>query len=106
MATLELRRNHDLGLPGVKLQTLGFVDTGRIWLHEDAWAGSVNNAGDTNRYDLHALGLGANVWVGDFSVRTAVARTLDNNPGRGLSGLDADGRSSDWRAWLQASLAF
>ena len=106
LATLELRRNLDLGLPGVKLQTLGFVDTGRIWLHEDAWAGSVNNAGDTNRYDLHALGLGANVWVGDFSVRTAVARTLDNNPGRGLSGLDADGRSSDWRAWLQASLAF
>lgn len=106
LATLELRRNLDLNLPGVTLQGLGFFDTGRVWLHENPWPGSINNAGDTNRYDLHAVGIGANLWAGDFSVRTAVARTLDNNPGRGLSGLDADSRASDWRAWIQASYAF
>lgn len=106
LATLELRRNIDLNLPGVVLQGLGFVDSGRIWLHQDPWPGSINNAGDTNRYDLHAVGVGANLWAGSFSLRTAVARTLDNNPGRSLSGLDADSRSSDWRAWIQASYAF
>lgn len=106
LATLELRRNIDLNLPGVVLQGLGFVDTGRIWLHQDQWAGSINNAGDTNRYDLNAVGIGANLWAGNFSLRTAVARTLDNNPGRSVSGLDADSRASDWRAWVQASYAF
>lgn len=106
LATLELRRNLSLNLPGIKVQALGFLDTGRVWLHQDAWAGSVNNAGNTNRYDLNAVGLGANLWAGNFSVRTAVAHPLDSNPGRGLSGLDADGRSSDWRAWLQTSFAF
>ena len=106
LATLELRRNIALNLPGVVLQGLGFVDTGRIWLHQDTWPGSINNAGDTNRYDLHAVGVGANLWAGNFSVRTAVARTLDNNPGRSSSGLDADSRASDWRAWVQASYAF
>ena len=106
LATLELRRNIAVNLPGVVLQGLGFVDTGRIWLHQDTWPGSINNAGDTNRYDLHAVGVGANLWAGNFSVRTAVARTLDNNPGRSSSGLDADSRASDWRAWVQASYAF
>ncbi|HUE92464.1 ShlB/FhaC/HecB family hemolysin secretion/activation protein [Pseudomonas sp.] len=106
LATLELRRNLDLNLPGVTLQGLGFFDTGRVWLNENPWPGSINNAGETNRYDLHAVGLGANLWAGDFSFRTAVARTLDNNPGRSQSGLDADGRASDWRAWVQASYAF
>jgi hemolysin activation/secretion protein len=106
LATLELRRNIDLGLPSVTLQGLGFFDTGRVWLNENPWPGSINNADDTNRYDLNAVGLGANLWAGDFSVRTAAARTLGDNPGRGQSGLDADGRSSDWRAWIQVSYAF
>lgn len=106
LATLELRRNIDLGLPSVTLQGLGFLDTGRVWLNENPWPGSLNNADETNRYDLHAVGLGANLWAGDFSFRTAAARTLDDNPGRGQSGLDADGRASDWRAWIQVAYAF
>jgi len=106
MGTLELRRDIDLGLPMTRLQALGFFDTGRIWLHENQWEGSVNTAENSNSYDLNALGLGANLWVGNWTVRTAVARTLGNNPGSSVSGLDADGRSSDWRAWLQTSLAF
>jgi hemolysin activation/secretion protein len=106
LATLELRRNIDLGLPSVTLQGLGFLDTGRVWLNENPWPGSLNNADETNRYDLHAVGLGANLWAGDFSVRTAAARTLGDNPGRGQSGLDADGRDSDWRAWIQVAYAF
>lgn len=106
LATLELRRNIDLGLPSVTLQGLGFLDTGRVWLNENPWPGSLNNADETNRYDLHAVGLGANLWAGDFSFRTAAARTLGDNPGRGQSGLDADGRASDWRAWIQVAYAF
>lgn len=106
LGTLELRRDIDLSLPRVKLQTLGFFDTGRTWLHENQWQGSLNNAGNTNRYDLNAVGLGANLWIGNWTMRTAVARTLGNNPGSSVTGLDADSRSSDWRAWVQTSLAF
>lgn len=106
LGTLELRREIDLGLPMAKFQALGFFDTGRIWLHEKQWEGSVNNAENASRYDLNAVGLGANLWVGNWTVRTAVARTLGDNPGRSLSGHDADSRSSDWRAWLQTSVAF
>lgn len=106
LGTLELRRNIPLDLAGTKLEGLGFFDTGRVWLHQDTWSGSVVSATERNRYDLNAVGLGANLWVGNWSLRSAVARTLGNNPGRSLSGQDADGRSSDWRAWVQASLAF
>ncbi|WP_434773244.1 ShlB/FhaC/HecB family hemolysin secretion/activation protein [Pseudomonas entomophila] len=106
LGTLELRRNIDLGIPRLQVQGLGFFDTGRVWLHQDAWAGSEISATGRNHYDLNAVGAGLNVWFDQWTLRTAVARTLGDNPGRSASGLDADSRSSDWRAWVQASLAF
>ncbi|UUC53328.1 ShlB/FhaC/HecB family hemolysin secretion/activation protein [Pseudomonas citronellolis] len=106
LGTLELRRNLPIGLPNAKLEGLGFFDSGRVWLHQDTWPGSTVTATGRNRYDLNALGLGANLWVGQWSLHAAVARTLGDNLGRSLSGQDADGRASDWRGWIQASLAF
>ena len=106
LGTLELRRNIDVGIPQLTLQGLGFFDTGRIWLHQDSWAGSEISATGRNRYDLNAVGAGLNLWFDQWTVRTAVARTLGDNPGRSIGGLDADSRSSDWRAWIQASLSF
>jgi len=106
LGTLEVRRMIDTGIPQLRLQGLGFFDTGRVWLHQDPWPGSENNATGRNRYDLNAVGTGLNLWFDRWTLRTAVARTLGDNPGRSVSGLDADSRSSDWRAWIQASVAF
>ena len=106
LGTLEVRRMIDTGIPQLRVQALGFLDTGRVWLHQDRWQGSENNATGRNRYDLNAVGAGVNVWFDRWTLRTAVARTLGDNPGRSVNGLDADSRSSDWRAWIQASVAF
>jgi hemolysin activation/secretion protein len=105
LGTLELRRNVNVG-GDLRLQLLGFVDTGYVKLHKQTWAGSVVNADDANGYSLSGAGIGANLWVGRWTVRTAVAHTLGNNPGRSLAGRDADSRASGWRAWVQAAYAF
>jgi len=106
LATLELRRMIELGVPGLKLQGLGFLDSGRIWLHEDPWADSINTLSGRNSYALHAFGLGSNLWFEGWSLRTALARTLGDNPGRTPQDRDSDGRASDWRGWVQAGYAF
>ncbi len=105
IGTLELRRNVDIGADR-KLQLLGFVDAGHVMLHKHAWTNSVVNADNANSYNLAGAGIGANLWVGRWTVRAAVARTLGDNPGRSLNGRDADSRSSNWRAWVQAAYAF
>lgn len=105
IGTLELRRNVDVGAER-RLQLLGFVDAGHVTLHKHVWANSVVNAENANGYSLAGAGIGANLWVGRWTVRAAVARTLGDNPGRSLAGRDADSRSSNWRAWVQAAYAF
>ncbi len=105
LGTVELRRNLDVG-GDRKLQGLAFVDAGRVRLHKNAWPGSLINADGTNEYSLAGAGVGANFWVGRWTLRAAVAHTIGNNPGRSLAGLDADGRSSKWRGWVQAAYAF
>lgn len=106
LATLELRRMIELGVPGLKLQGLGFLDSGRIWLHEDPWADSISTISGRNSYTLHGIGLGSNLWFEGWSLRTALARTLGDNPGRTPQDQDSDGRASDWRGWIQAGYAF
>ncbi|MGI4779030.1 MAG: ShlB/FhaC/HecB family hemolysin secretion/activation protein [Janthinobacterium lividum] len=105
IGTLELRRNVDVGAER-RLQLLGFVDAGHVMLHKHVWPNSVVNADNANSYSLAGAGIGANLWVGRWTVRAAVARTLGDNPGRSLAGRDADSRSSNWRAWVQAAFAF
>ena len=105
LGTVELRRNIDIG-GDRKLQGLAFVDAGRVRLHKSPWPGSFNNADGTNEYSLAGAGVGANLWVGRWTLRAAVARTVGSNPGRSLAGLDADGRGSKWRGWVQAACAF
>jgi hemolysin activation/secretion protein len=106
LGTLELRRYVNVGLPSVKVQALGFFDAGQITLHHQPWAGSTPNAGNTNSYWLSSAGVGVNVWSGRWNLHGAVARTIGSNPGSSLSGADADGLATGWRAWIQLGMAF
>lgn len=108
LGTLELRRNFALGGDGMqsKLQALAFVDAGQVRLHKRAWPNAISNAGDTNNVHLASAGVGLNLSLDRWTLRTAIARTLGSNPGRGPNGLDADSRSSKWRGWVQAMYAF
>ncbi|MEX3669000.1 ShlB/FhaC/HecB family hemolysin secretion/activation protein [Paraburkholderia phenoliruptrix] len=106
LGTVELRRFVNIGVPSVKVQALGFVDVGQIRLHHTNYAGSQINEGHTNRVTLTSAGLGVNVWSGRWNAHAAVARTIGRNDGASLSGNNADGLSTSWRAWLQLGMAF
>ena len=90
------------------LQLLGFADTGRVTLHRNPWAGAVTNAGNANSYGLSGAGMGVNLATrGDWSLRTTLAWTLGDNPGRSASTpQNADGRTDSWRFWVQMAAAF
>jgi hemolysin activation/secretion protein len=105
LATVELRRNLNLGL-AASTQGLLFIDSGRVRLHHATWAGSVANAGNANTYGLSGVGFGLNVSAGAWSLRSAVAHAVGTNAGRNSDGTDADGRTGRTRAWLQAALSF
>jgi hemolysin activation/secretion protein len=106
MGTLEFRRFLEAGIPNGKLQALVFLDAGQIKLHQSPWSGSVVNAEGANSYHLASVGIGANLWSGNWALRAAMAHGLGDNPGRTPGGLDADGRDSTWRGWLQALYSF
>ena len=106
VSTLELRYE----LPGGSLgqwQFSGFYDHGRITLHKEAWAGSVNNATASNTYALAGYGLGVSLnKTGSHAIRLSLARRSGDNPGRSLQGKDSDGLNEHTRAWLQAMFWF
>jgi hemolysin activation/secretion protein len=103
---LELRHETRLG-PWGQLTLSGFYDHGRVTLHKDAWAGSVNNATGRNTYALNGFGLGAQLAKpGSHSLRLVLARRIGDNPGRNRQGLDSDGLNDAHRAWLQAMIWF
>lgn len=100
----ELRQ--DFMLNGeLRAQALGFVDSGSITQHASPWAGSLQ--GQPNRYSLHGVGLGLNLFAQSWSVRSGVARALGENAGRNpATGLEADGRQDRYRLWLQVQARF
>ncbi len=106
VSTLELRYD----LPGGSLgqwQLSGFYDHGRITLHKTQWAGSVNNATGSNTYGIGGIGFGVSLAKpGSHSLRFAIARRTEDNPGRSAAGKDSDGTSDTTRAWLQAMIWF
>jgi hemolysin activation/secretion protein len=102
LATLELRYNVPVETPLGALQGQLFVDHGNVRLHQDPW-GSYIASGAPNKYDLKAAGVGVNLYREDSLLVTATAaHKIGSNPDPGLHGVDADGRDSSTRFWVQA----
>ena len=99
-------------LPGFgfgNLQLVGFIDTGRVTLHNATWAGwqPVGRPNFPSSYSLSGAGIGLNLYkAADFSVRTSLAWKLGNNPGADALGRDSDSKDSSVRFWLQATKQF
>lgn len=108
LLNLEARYN----LPGFdfsNLQLVGFIDTGRVTLHNATWSGwqPVGRPNFPNSYPLSGAGIGLNLYkAADFSVRSSLAWKLGNNPGADTLGRDSDGKDSSVRFWLQVTKYF
>ena len=88
-------------------QLIGFIDAGYVTLHKNTWTGSVTNASDQNSYWLSGAGVGINVGKpGLYSIRASYAHKINDNPGRNISGYDADNLNDQGRFWLQATVWF
>jgi hemolysin activation/secretion protein len=101
LETLELRYNVPLHTAAGALQGQLFVDNGNVRLHQDPWS-AYYYSGARNSYDLKSAGVGLNLYREDSLLVTAsAAHKLGSNPDPGLHGVDADGRDSSTRYWLQ-----
>jgi hemolysin activation/secretion protein len=101
VATLELRYNIPAQTPLGAVQALLFVDHGSVKLHEDPWTSYIAS-GARDTYALNAAGLGLNLYREDSLLVTATAaHKIGTNPDPGLHGVDADGRDSSTRFWVQ-----
>jgi hemolysin activation/secretion protein len=102
LATLELRYNVPVQLALGALQGQIFFDHGSVKLHEDPWAAYIISTAP-DKYDLKAAGVGANLYREDsLLVTVTAAHKIGTNPDPGLHGVDADGRDSSTRIWVQA----
>ena len=100
---LEARYN----VPGFNfgnLQVVGFIDTGRVTLHNATWVGwqPIGRPDFPNSYNLSGAGIGLNLYKeAGFSVRSSLAWKLGNNPGADAIKRDSDGESRGARFWVQ-----
>jgi hemolysin activation/secretion protein len=107
LANLELRYDLPGATPLGQLQLTGFYDSGHITLHHDAKGVTIPTATGDNSYGLAGWGLAVNLTKpGRYSVRAGWARKIGDNPGRSLTGLDADSSADTSRLWLQATFSF
>jgi hemolysin activation/secretion protein len=102
LATLELRYNLPMVTALGAIQGQLFVDHGDVILHKSPWASYIASM-DPNRYQLTAAGIGANLYrERSLLVSAQVAHKVGSNPDPGIGAVDADGRDSSIRFWLQA----
>jgi len=107
MMTLEPRLDLPFSPSWAFTQLIGFIDAGYVTLHKNTWTGSVTNASDQNSYWLSGAGVGINVGKpGLYSIRASYAHKINDNPGRNISGYDADNLNDQGRFWLQATVWF
>lgn len=111
LANLEVRYDLPGGTDLGQLQMIGFYDAGRIVQHQDPKAIAIAIAIATftgrNVYALSGWGVGLNLSkTGSHSVRLSWAQKIGDNPGRSVTGLDADSRADRSRVWLQGTLFF
>lgn len=103
--TAELRYELPFMPKWLATQLLGFVDTGWIRLHQSG--GTVNTATGQNSYQLSGVGTGLNIFGNSiYSMQAIYAHTLGDNPGRTVSGNNADNKDTSSRFWLQATIRF
>lgn len=105
--TAELRYIPPLPVSWLGCQFTGFYDAGHITLHQTTWPNSVVTISGKNSYWLQGAGIGAALNIGaKANLKLTWAHALENNPGRGLNGQDADGRTETDRFWLQGMVYF
>ncbi len=101
LATLELRYNMPAPADLGALQWQIFVDHGNVTLHKNSWD-SYAAFGAPDRYVLKDAGIGLNLYrENSLLVMFSAAHKIGSNPNPGLDGVDADGRDSSTRFWLQ-----
>ena len=108
LASAEGRWDAALLAAWAHMQLVGFVDTGRITLHERQWSGwQGDNLALHNRYNLSAAGVGLNLsGLERCLLRVSYAWKLGENPGRDVNGRDSDNSTRGGRFWLQFSTWF
>ena len=106
LASLELRYNTVAPMDLGSLQYQLFYDYAAATAHTTTWSG-FDNSGIKNDFSLSAFGVGANVYKPNkYLVSASVARKIGSNPNPGMAGADADGATSDVRAWLQLTMFY
>jgi len=105
VGTLEVRYDVPFSSHWGELQLVGFADHGETKLYEKPWTGAVYNMDNRNSYGLSGAGVGFNLTAqGRYSVRFSYAAPIGDNPGRSVTGKNADGRDQDGQFWLQGSV--
>jgi len=101
LGTVELRYNMPAPANLGALQWQFFYDHGNVTLHKDPWDSYVAFGGP-NKYVLQDAGIGLNLYrENSMLVTFTAAHKIGSNPDPGLNGVDADGRDSSTRFWLQ-----
>jgi hemolysin activation/secretion protein len=107
LGTLELR--YDARLPGRwgVVQPAVFLDSGRIWINEDARGVPGLTACGCNDYSLSSAGAGFRWSRNSLHASVSYAHGLGDNPGRSaINATNADGSTSSHQLWLQGTIQF
>lgn len=105
VTNLELRYELPVLSRWGNVQLIGFFDTGQITLHKEPWTSSILTSSGKNSYTLSGVGIGLNLTKATkYTVRTAWATKIGDNPGSSLTGLDSDGKNDSSRFWLYGVL--
>lgn len=104
LASLTVRREMAWPTPSHRLEWSGFVDWGRIRLHQ-AGDQVVDNASGLNSYSLSGAGMGLSLGqAGAYRVSLVWARALGSNPGRSSEGNNSDGKANRSRLMLSLNI--
>lgn len=104
VASLTLRREMAWPTSSHRLEWSGFVDWGRIKMHQGGDQ-VVDNATGLNSYSLSGTGLGLSLGQpGSYRVSLIWALALGSNPGRSVSGTNSDGKAKRSRILLSLNI--
>jgi hemolysin activation/secretion protein len=89
------------------LQVVGFIDTGHITLHDQAWNGALTSQSKKNNYQLSGGGISLTLAQANrYQISGTWAAPIGNNAGRDKFNHNTDGQSDDHHFWLQAMVWF
>ena len=104
----ELRYNLPVSAAWGSLQLCGFYDAGQITINKEETGILPGTATNLNSYWLQGLGAGLTYTSssGKFVLRLSWAHVVGDNPGRSVTGKNADGQSKNDRFWLESRVYF